>query len=190
MTLSSSEVSVGKPLAAGGIYAADTTETAPTDATSSLGSSFTNLGYVSDEGLTNGIETSVESITAWGGDTVLTINTSRSETFSWTFIQTNAAVLKQVYGPDNVSEGDGELTVLHNNKSLPRQLYVFEILMTGDRVKRIVVPSAQITEVGDVQYQDGEAIGYEVTLSCYPDDDGNTVIEYIAEIDGGGGGEG
>src|SRR5699024_10969954 len=94
---------------------------------------------------------------------------------------------KQVYGPDNVSEEGGELTVLHNNKALPRQLYVFEILMTGDRVKRIVVPDGQITEVGSVQYQDGEPIGYEVTLSCYPDGDGNTVIEYIAEIDSGNG---
>lgn len=183
---SSANVSVGKPMAAGGIYAGETTLTAPTDATTALPAGLEGLGYVSDSGLTNSIETSTESIHAWGGDEVLRIRTSRSETFTWQFIETNAAVLAQVYGPDNVTEDDGDLTVIHNSKELPRQLYVFEILMTGNRVKRIVVPQAQITEVGDVQYVDGEPIGYEVTLSCYPDAAGNTVYEYISEIVSGG----
>lgn len=179
------EVSVGKPSAAGGIYAGDPNDTIPTDATTALPASFSNLGYVSDEGLVNSVEASTEDVTAWGGDTVMTVRTTRSETFSWTFIQTNADVLSEVYGPDNVTEdAGGDLTVLHNNKELPRRVYVFEILMTGNRVKRIVVPNAQITEVGDVTYVDGEAIGYEVTLSAYPDEDGNTAYEYIAEIAG------
>lgn len=179
---SSANVSVGKPMAAGGIYAGATTLTPPTDATTALPSGLDGLGYVSDEGLTNGIEMDTTSIQAWGGDTVLTVNTSRTETFAWTFIETNEAVLKQVYGPDNVTVTGESIAVVHNSKTLPRQLYVFEILMTGNKVKRIVVPNGQITEVGDVTYVDGEPIGYEVTLSCYPDGDGNTVYEYIAEI--------
>lgn len=187
------EVSVGKPRAAGGIFAGEPGEGVPTDATTALDPSLVNLGYVSDDGLVNGIEVSTEDITAWGGVTVLTVRTSRSETFAWTFIQTNAAVLAEVYGPDNVTEEAGGLTVVHNNDELPRRLYVFEILMTGNRVKRIVVPNAQITEVGDVTYQDGEAIGYEVTLAAYPDENGNTAYEYIAELvpngDGGGTGD-
>lgn len=183
MSQTALEVSVGKPRAAGGIYAGEPGEGVPTDATTELDSGLVNLGYVSEDGLVNGIETSTEDITAWGGDTVLTVRTSRSETFAWTFIQTNAAVLAEVYGPDNVEAGvGGSLTVLHNSLELPRRLYVFEILMTGNRVKRIVVPNAQITEVGDVTYQDGEAIGYEVTLSAYPDEFGNTAYEYIAEM--------
>ena len=176
----SANVSVGKPLAAGGIFAGPTTATIPTDATTTL-TGFTGLGYVSEDGLTNTVETDTESIQAWGGDTVLTVRTSRTETFAWTFIETNADVLAEVYGPDNVT-GDlaSGLTVIHNSKELPRRAYVFEILMTGDRVKRIVVPNGQITEVGDVVYTDGEAIGYEVTLSTFPDENGNTVYEYVA----------
>lgn len=191
MANNSANVSVGKPMAAGGIYAGDTTLTPPTDATSALPTGLAGLGYVSDDGLTNGIEMDSETIQAWGGDTVLTISTSRTETFSWTFIETNEEVLKQVYGPDNVTVTGDNIAVVHNSKALPRQLYVFEILMTGDKVKRIVVPNSQITEVGDVVYVDGEPIGYEVTLSCYPDGEGNTVYEYIAAIgsdDGDGGG--
>lgn len=187
MTQTALEVSVGKPKAAGGIFAGEPGEDQPDDATTALESSLVNLGYVSDDGLVNGIEIATEDIVAWGGDTVLTVRTSRSETFAWTFIQTNANVMREVYGPQNVSTqgppGSGSLTVLHNNQDLPRRLYVFEILMTGNRVKRIVVPNAQITEVGDVSYVDGEPIGYEVTLSAYPDEDGNTAYEYIAVVD-------
>lgn len=177
----SSNVSVGKPSAAGGIHSADTTATLPTNATSAL-TGFTALGYVSDEGLTNTIEFDTTDITAWGGDTVLTVRTSRTESFAWTFIETNADVLKEVYGQDNVTVTGTSLAVLHNNKAMPRRAYVFEILLTGNKVKRIVVPNAEVVEVGEVAYVDGEPIGYQVTLRTFPDSAGNTVYEYIAEI--------
>lgn len=179
-------VSVGKPTAAGGIFAGDVSDTPPTDATTELAATIAGLGLVSEDGLTNSIEADSESIVAWGGDTVLTVRTSREETFTFTFIETNARVLAEVYGPENVSVDDvsGEITVLHNAKELPARLYVFEILMTGGKVKRIVVPNAKVNEVGDVVYVDGEPIGYEVTLGAFPNKDGNTAIEYIAEIVG------
>lgn len=184
MSNNASNVSVGKPNAAGGIYVGEPTAKQPVDATTPLvPEDFDGLGYVSEDGLTNGIETDSENIVEWGGNTVLTIKTSRTETFTWTFIETNALVLSEVYGAENVTIGDGdELTVIHNMNDLPRRSYVFEILMTGNKVKRIVVPNSQITEVGDVVYVAGEAIGYEVTLTCYPDKAGVTVYEYIAEI--------
>lgn len=177
-------VSVGKPTAAGGIFAGDTAITPPTDCRAPLPAGIKGLGYVSDEGLANAIEVDTENIVAWGGDTVLTVRTSRSETFTFTFIETTAAVLIEVYGPDNVTVDDenGDIAVLHNAKELPNRLYVFEILMTGGKVKRIVVPNALVTEVGEVVYADGEAIGYEVTLSAFPDENGNTAYEYIGDL--------
>lgn len=184
MANNSANVSVGKPAAAGGIYAGDTSLTLPTNATTALPSDYKGLGYVSDEGLTNGVELETEDIKAWGGDTVLTVRTGRTETFAWTFIETNEDVLKEVYGPTNVTATGTALAVVHNNKDLPRRSYVFEILMTGGKVKRIVVPNGQITEISDVVYVDGEPIGFQVTLTTYPDSAGNTVYEYIAEIVG------
>lgn len=188
MSGTASNVSVGKPQAAGGVYAGPTSTTAPTSALTTLPQALKALGYVSDEGLTNGIETETADITAWGGDRVLSVRTSRSESFSWTFIESlNEDVLAECYGPNNVSSAGGELTVIHNSEELPARMYVFEILMTGDRVKRIVVPNSKIDEVGDVVYVDGEPVGYTVTLACYPDSNGNTVYEYIAALDGGSG---
>ena len=177
-------VSVGKPKAAGGIFSSDTSATLPANATSALAEDYKNLGLVSEAGLTNSVETSSEKIIEWGGATVLTVRVSRDETFSFTFIETNADVLKEVYGQDNVTvDGEsGDIAVLHNAADLPQRQYVFEIAMTGNRVKRIVVPLAQVDEVGDVVYVAGEAIGYEVTLATAPDAAGNTAYEYIASV--------
>lgn len=177
----SSLASVAKPVAAGAISSGTTKTTLPTDATTDLATGFVKLGYVSEDGLTNGIDTDVENIKAWGGDTILTVRTSRTETFKFTLVQAlDVDVLKEVYGQDNVS-GDlaTGITVKHNNTELPRRAFVIDMLMTGNAVKRIVVPAGQVTEVGDVTYVDGTAVGYETTVTCFPDSQGNTVYEYI-----------
>ena len=177
----SSLATVAKPVAAGAISSGTTKTTLPTDATANLAAGFVKLGYVSEDGLTNGIDTDVENIKAWGGDTILTVRTSRTETFKFTLVQAlDVDVLKEVYGQDNVS-GDlaTGITVKHNNTELPRRTFVIDMLMTGNAVKRIVVPAGQVTEVGDVTYVDGTAVGYETTVTCFPDAQGNTVYEYI-----------
>lgn len=177
----SSLATVAKPVAAGAISSGTTKITLPTGATTNLAAGFVKLGYVSEDGLTNGIDTDVENIKAWGGDTILTVRTSRTETFKFTLVQAlDIDVLKEVYGQDNVS-GDlaTGITVKHNNTELPRRAFVIDMLMTGNAVKRIVVPAGQVTEVGDVTYVDGTAVGYETTVTCFPDSQGNTVYEYI-----------
>lgn len=178
-------VSVGKPMAAGAIFSAPEDTDVPTDATSEL-KGFTQLGYASDDGLVNGIDTDTDDITAWGGTTVLTVRTSRKETFQFTLLQSlDKDVLAEVYGADNVSGSGNTITVKHSESELPRRVFVFEVLMTGNRVKRITVPVAQVTEVGEVTYSDGDAVAYETTISAYPDEDGVTAYEYIADIDSG-----
>ena len=71
----------------------------------------------------------------------------------------------------------------HNSKILPRRVLVFEVLLTGGLVKRIVVPEGQLTERGSTVYKDGEAVGYEVTFAAYPSAkiEGDCAREYIAK---------
>lgn len=182
-TNNAANVSVGKPKAAGGIYFAPAGTTLPTDAKTALKSQFQGLGLVSEDGMTNSIDEDKNDIKDWSGQTVRRIVSGRAETFQHTFIETNEHVMKQVYGPTNVS-GDiaTNLAVLHNDKELPTGVYVYEILLTGGRVKRIVIPDGQITEIGDVVYQSGQPIGYQVTITAYPDTAGNAAYEYIASL--------
>lgn len=189
-------VSNARPGAAGAIFSLPPGETAPTDAVTPLADSVINYGYASDDGLSNSFDISNESFNAWGGDTVLTVRTSYEETFGFSLIETNANGMKAVHGDDNVIVTESGMTVFHTSHDLEYRTWIFEILLTGGRVKRIVVPDGKITDREDVNYQDGELVMYGVTLATRPVEveiggetkTGVTAIEYIAKIESGGSG--
>ena len=185
MANNSSNVSFGKPKATGAVYIAPAGTAVPTDATTPLAAAFKGLGYVSEDGLVNSVETDTESVKAWGGDTVLTGQTSFAETFTVNLIETNEETLKVYHGEDNVTvdAGTGAITVTQNSQTLPEQVVVFELVLTGSRVKRIVVPKAQISDrSGEVTYVDGEPITYPAVFTALPDENGNTHTEHIAVV--------
>lgn len=183
--MDSSNVSFGKAKATGAVFIAPAGTTLPTNATTALASSYVNLGYISADGLVNSVETDTTDITAWGGDTVLTGQTSFKETFTVNLLETNVNALKAYFGEENVSveSSTGAITVHQTAKTLPQQVVVFEIVMTGNRVKRIVVPKAQIVDrSGEISYTDGEAIMYPAVFQAYPDAAGDTHREFIATV--------
>lgn len=174
-------VSTGKPAVTGGVWAAAKGTTPPTDATTTLASAFKCLGYVSEDGLTNSNSPETETIKAWGGDIVLTPLTEKADTFSFTLIEAiNSDVLKVVYGDSNVSGTlSTGLTVTVNADEPVSHVWVFEMVLAGNTLKRVVVPDGVVTEIGDITYVDGEAVGYELTITARPDSSGNTHYEYI-----------
>lgn len=176
-----SNVSAGKPLATGAIWAAPLGTTLPTSTTDTLDGAFKCLGYCSDDGLTNGTNLESEKIKAWGGETVLTIQTSKDDTFKFTLIEVlNEDVLKFVYGSSNVSGSLATgLKVGANNTDVEEKSLVIDMIMRDNTAKRIVIPTAKISEVGDITYSDSAAVGYETTLSTSPDAYANTHYEYL-----------
>ena len=184
---SSSNVSAGKPKVTGAIFIAPVGTTLPTDSTTALAAGFVELGYASDAGVVNSESRETETIKAWGGDTVLKPFTGKEDTFKFTLIEAlNVNALKLVYGDSNVT---GDLTNGISIKSAAEDLdyhsFVIEMVLNG-AIKRIVIPSAKVTEVGDITYADGEAIGYDTTLSAVPDAAGGTHYEYIKAVSNSG----
>ena len=183
MATDASNVSYGKPKVGGAIYRAPVGTTLPTDATSELNEAFKSLGYISEDGLTNGNSIESDKIRAWGGDTVMYVNKGKEDTLKFKMIESlNVNVLKTIYGDDNVTGSlDKGIKVNVNSKDVGASAWVVDMILKGGVAKRVVVPSASITSMEDIVYKDGDPIGYGVTLSAEPDADGNTHTEYIVK---------
>jgi hypothetical protein len=179
-------VSVGKPKIGGAIYRAPLGTALPTTANAALDAAFACLGYASDAGLVNNNSAESEDIKAWGGDTVLSVQTSKTDTFNFTLLESlNLDVLKTVYGNDNVTgDIDTGIKVVANSEEQEECAWVIDMVLRGGVLKRIVLPDAKVTNVDEISYVDNEAIGYNTTLSCLPDStaDQATHYEYILRV--------
>lgn len=175
-------VSAAKPGLSGVAHFAPTGTTLPTDATTALSSTYVGLGYVSEDGVTNSVERSVESIKDMGGNEVLTVQTEFSDTFKFTLISSKSVdVKKAVYGDSKVtgSLANGITTTVSADE-LPYKTWVFDLVLSDGDVQRMVVPTAKVNEIGEVAYKNSEAIGYEITLKALPISGTNTYhYEYL-----------
>lgn len=95
----------------------------------------------------------------------------------------NPAVLKSVYGDKNVTGAlETGITVKANSDEQQDCCWVIDMVMKNNAAKRIVIPDAAVSAVGDITYSNG-AVGYNTTLTAVPDDHGNTHYEYIVAAD-------
>ena len=181
MATTATNVTVGKPKVGGAVHWAPLGTTLPTDATTALDVAFVDLGYVSEDGLTNNNSPESDTVKAWGGDTVLNLQTDRPDTFALKLIEAmNTDVLKTVYGAENVTvDNDDNITVKATAGEMTSGCWVFDMILKGGRAKRIVVPNGTISELGDITYKDDEAVGYDVTITAVPDTNGVYHYEYI-----------
>lgn len=174
------KVSVGKPKVGGAVHWAPLGTALPTSATESLNAAFSELGYVSEDGLTNNNSPESDTVKAWGGDTVLSLQTDRPDTWAMTLLESlNTDVLKTIYGAANVIvDGSGNITVKVTAGDMPAGAWVFDTILKGGRARRIVVPNGTISELGEIVYKDDQAIGYNVTITDVPDSSGVYHYEY------------
>jgi len=179
-----SNVTFGKPQKTGAVYWAPSGTALPTDASTALGSSFTCLGYVSEDGVTNSNSPSSDSVKAWGGDKVLTVSADKPDEWKLKLIEAlNVNVLKAVYGDGNVSGELGTgITVRANSDPNESSVWVIDMLQRNNTKKRIVIPVGTVTALEDITYKDSDAVGYGITVSAAPGDesfDYDTHKEYI-----------
>ena len=175
----------GKPLTTGGVLRGAVGTALPTDASTAPASGFKALGYVGDAGLTEQIGRTTNKIRAWGGDVVKVTQSEFSVTYTFTLYEAlNDEVQKAVYGDDNVTTTPATTTagtlrsVKINDEVNAHAPWIFD-MKDGKAKIRIVVPDGQITEVGDVTYDDGGVIGYAVTLEAFKDTSGNQAYHYL-----------
>lgn len=174
-------VTTGKPNISGAVFTAPIGTTVPTDATTPLDPAFVCLGYVSEDGLGNNNELSVEAIKAWGGNIVYRSLTEMNDEFSLALIETeNVDVLKTVYGEDHVTvDASGNVAVDVVAEDPKERVWVFELALRGNRAKRLVIPDGAITSREEITYNDSDPVAYGITISAYPDENASTHKEYL-----------
>lgn len=180
-TMDTSQVTVGSAKATGAIFVAPQNTTLPTDATTTLGSSFTLLGFTSDAGVTISEDSSKDTIRAWEGRTeVYNVVTEYTEAVSFTPIQCNADVAKLTWGDGKVTVGTGgALTVKHHGETLDPVCIVIETTPRTGIVKRYA-GTFQLYERGE-QVMDGTQVdGRQLTFHALADTNGVTMFEYTA----------
>lgn len=144
-----------------------TSATAPTG-TGGTTTGFTGLGFVSEDGITETRDRSVDDIKAWqNAATVRTVVTDSSLTYTFTLIETKKETVELFYGTtvtEAVSEGN--FTIIPADTG-GRRSFIVDVV-DGTELIRVYIPEGEVTEVGDRVFASGEPIGYEVTVAAYP----------------------
>lgn len=176
MALDSDNVRVA---VSGAVYVAPTGTTAPTDSSTALNVAFTDLGYVSADGIVENIDRTTTQIRAWqNGSLVREVTSEGTYSVELTFIETSEAVLELYYGTANAGgEFDVDPTSTGGRKS-----FVIDVV-DGDTVERTYIPSGEITAVGQRTLASGEAIGYQVTITAYADAGSTTFKKFFSVLE-------
>lgn len=182
---SSDTVYVGAPdRITGAIMSAPRGSTLPTDSTAVPDAAFVDSGYITEDGATLSESPSWTDITDWGGDKVRSILSTTAVTLKASFLEVNDRSAKAAFGDDNVTVTPAtalkgaEIAIKLNTNPPPRKAWIVNML-DEERHARIVLPDAQVTERGDQAFTRQGALVIPVTISAYPDDDGNVAYEYF-----------
>lgn len=181
-----SNVTTGKPRIGGAVYRAPKGTPLPITVREALNSAFVSMGYISEDGVTNSNSIESSDQKAWGGDTVLSLQTGKTDTFQMKFLETkNVNVLRAIYGADNVNGTlEAGLVVRANSQEAEAGAWVIDMILRDNSAKRIIIPEGKITALGDIAYKDGEATGYDATITAMPYEayEGDTHRELLQNI--------
>lgn len=146
----------------GKVYVAPTTATAPTGSDSTL-TGFTELGYVSADGITVTHDRSTSQIRAWqNSDLVREVTTEATTTYALMLLESNEDVIEAYFGATITG---GKIQV-NPSSTGGRKSWVIDVVDGAD-VIRHYIPTGEVTAVEAQTFANGEAIGYGITITAY-----------------------
>ena len=107
MAISADEVRVA---GTGRVYTAPKGTALPTTVDSALPADWTDLGYVTTDGVSFTFSRETEDLAAWQGDKIRVLSLSEPKMVEFTLMQTDAAVLETAFGGGTVVTADGVTT--------------------------------------------------------------------------------
>lgn len=146
---------------------------APTNSTSALNASFVGLGYVSEDGVTESWDDSVDTIKAWQNNQVVrAVTTDSVATFQFVLIETKGKTQELYYKGSTIAVvGAGQWKIDVKGAQSDPRAWVIDVL-DGTKHYRIYIATGEVTERGAIVYSNGEPIGFDVTVTAYADANG------------------
>ena len=195
MSGKATNVTAGKPKTSGAVFTAPVGSTLPTDAVTSIASiseAYKDLGYVSEDGLTESISIATSAIKEWGGSIVLITQDEKTATFKFKLIEyLNKEVQKFANGDEAVSGTiESGLKISVTDADADERVLVFWQILRGGIPLRIVVPRCKITAIGDIVYKGNEAVAYDLTVQAIKNDSGQYYDKYMGGATGATGSTG
>lgn len=174
MALTADNVVVG---ITGKVYIGETTAAAPTASDSTL-TGFTELGYVSADGVSFTIDKSTNQIRAWqNSDLVREVVTEGNVTYSFMLLESNQDVVEAYFGAAMV---DGKIQV-NPTATGGKKSFVIDVVDNAKAIRHYV-PMGEILSVEAQTIQNGEALMYGVTVTAYVDN-GRTADVFYSEFE-------
>lgn len=136
-----------------------------------------DLGWISEDGLTTGRDYSTEDLPAYGTkQPVRTFVTTDTRTFAVNCLEHNGTSvslynqLPMTSGATGYVAHDATAIKIVAGAASENRAYsaVFDVLDPGRGKVRYLVPSAQVSEVGEIVYRGGQAAILPVTLTAQP----------------------
>jgi hypothetical protein len=178
MANTASSVKVG---VTGSVWVGPTSATAPTSATTTL-TGFTELGYVSPDGLEEARDRSTNQIRGWqNGDLIREVVTESTATFKFMLMETTKAVIELFYGATVAGTGASSAVAVNTSATGGKKSFVFNVV-DGSSVIRTYVATGEILSVEAVTAANGDVIGYGVTVTAYPDSAGVAFTKFSSDF--------
>lgn len=174
MSLSAPEVIVA---GTGALYKAPFGTTAPATSDAALDAAYEHLGYFHSDGVPINFADSVDNIVPWQGASV--VRSTRTETVATlTFqpIQTRGSVVEAfMLGSTLTEPSTDEFEMEVKPPVADPSAWVFDAF-DGTKKLRWVINNGEVTERGEMMHKNGDPIGYPMTVTFYPDTDGNLAV--------------
>lgn len=174
-----SNVSTTKGVKGGYIFVAKRGATLPTDIKTALAPDFKCLGFISEDGYTETVDTDSDDLKDMNGDLINSEQTGRVESGQFTLAEIKKSTLEFMYGTGNVKSADGVIAVKHNGVNDDEWSLVLELVLKNSRRWRKAVPIVKLSELDDLTLAVGELAARAATVKYLTDGDGNTCYDYF-----------
>lgn len=141
----------------------------------------TSAGYITKDGTKKNESRSTEKIQDWNLDVIDIVETEYGLQLTTTFAEAaNGAVLKAIYGAENVHVEDGFVHIAEGSRVQDDIAILYAIRGKGGKRGLGFAPVAQISSIGEISMTKSSLIQYECTIDVLSGLDGKYMHTWLA----------